>query len=105
MKNSRRYWTRELKLKILMEIEAGKTVAALGRQYNVAPVQIYNWKRLHEKYGEEAFKGNGHAYTEEARVAELERKIGQLTMDNDLLKKANNVLREHCQVVKSRGKI
>jgi len=40
-----------------------------------------------ETYGAQAFAGHGKVYTEEARIAALERKIGQLTMENDLLKK------------------
>ncbi len=33
------------------------------------------------------FAGRGHAYTDEARVNELERMVGRLTMENDFLKK------------------
>ena len=47
---------------------------------------IGKWRTADEKYGERAFAGNGHAYTEDARVAELERVIGQLTVENLLLK-------------------
>jgi hypothetical protein len=39
-------------------------------------------------YADRAFAGNGQAYTDEAHVAELERMIGCLTMENDLLIKA-----------------
>ena len=35
-----------------------------------------------------AFAGRGKAYTDEARIAELERMVGRLAMENDLLKKA-----------------
>jgi hypothetical protein len=39
------------------------------------------------KYNDQAFAGQGNAYTDEARVHELERMVGQLTMENDFLKK------------------
>ena len=32
--------------------------------------------------------GNGRLYKDDARIAELERMLGQLTMENALLKKA-----------------
>jgi transposase len=48
---------------------------------------ISRWCRQHRKYKDRAFTGNGRAYTDEARIAALERKVGQLTMENDLLKK------------------
>jgi hypothetical protein len=44
--------------------------------------------RTNRKYKDQAFAGRGKAYTEEARIAELERMVGRLTMENDLLKKA-----------------
>ena len=35
------------------------------------------WQKLHEQYAANAFQGNGHAYTQEAKIAELERLVGQ----------------------------
>ncbi|MGI4788736.1 MAG: hypothetical protein ACRYFS_07780 [Janthinobacterium lividum] len=43
------------------------------------------WQKLHTQYAQSAFQGNGHTYTEDAKVAELERLIGQLTIENSLL--------------------
>jgi len=88
MSQARRKWPKEVKLRILMEIAAGKSVVQAARENDLAPVQIYEWQRQYKKYGDVAFKGNGNAYTTEAKIAELERKVGQLTMENDLLKKA-----------------
>ena len=45
------------------------------------------WQKLHEQYAQNAFQGNGHAYTQEAKIAELERLIGQQTVEISLLKK------------------
>jgi hypothetical protein len=42
---------------------------------------------LQQQYAEQAFAGNGMRYRDEARMAELERMVGQLTMENALLKK------------------
>ena len=39
------------------------------------------WQALQEKYAHDAFHGNGHAYTQEAKIAELERLIGQQTVE------------------------
>jgi transposase len=48
---------------------------------------VNKWQKLNEQYAQSAFQGNGHIYTEDAKVAELERLIGQLTIENSLLKK------------------
>lgn len=84
----RRQFTKELKLQIIREIEAGKPTAQAAREYQVHPALIGRWCKQHQQYAERAFAGNGHTYHEEARIAELERLIGQLTMENTLLKKA-----------------
>ena len=84
----RRQFTKEFKLRIIREIEAGKSPAQAARQYQLHPNTIAKWQKQHEKYAERAFAGNGNAYTDEARIAELERMIGQLAMENAVLKKA-----------------
>lgn len=84
----RRQFTKEFKRQVIREIEAGKPLAQAAREHQLHPNTIIKWRRLHQQYAEKAFAGNGNAYTDEARIAALERKIGQLTMENDLLKKA-----------------
>ena len=83
----RRVFSKEFKEQILLEIESGKSLAQVAPERQLHPVMICKWRSQREKYGAQAFAGNGRAYTDEARIAALERKIGQLTMENDLLKK------------------
>ena len=84
----RRLFTREFKLQVLREIEAGKSVAQASREHQLHPTLISKWQKQHSQYAEQAFSGHGNSYKDEARLAELERMIGQLTMENALLKKA-----------------
>ena len=83
----RRTFTREFKLQVIREVEAGKTQAQVARDYQLSDNTISKWRRELRKYKERAFAGRGHAYTDEARVNELERMVGRLTMENDFLKK------------------
>src|SRR5882762_566161 len=82
----RRTFTREFKLQVIREVEAGKPQAQAAREYQITDNTISRWRTQHRKYNDRAFSGRGHAYTDEARTAELERMIGRLTMENDLLK-------------------
>lgn len=84
----RRKFTRELKLQVVREVDAGKPVARVAREYDIHPTQIIKWQQLHQQYAEQAFAGNGHGYRDEVRTADLERMVGQPTMENALLKKA-----------------
>lgn len=83
----RRRFTREFKLQILREIEAGKSIAQAAREHELHPNLITRWRSLHSEYAQQAFAGNGNHYKQEARIAELERLVGRLTLENDFLKK------------------
>lgn len=84
----RRQFSREFKLQVLAEITAGKSLAQAAREHQLSPTLINRWQKQYRQYPKQSFPGNGRAYTDEARIAELERMVGRLTMENDLLKKA-----------------
>jgi transposase len=85
--SKRRTYTREFKLKVLGEIEAGKSQAQAAREYQLSETAIYKWRQQLNRYKEQAFAGQGKVYTDEARVNELERMVGRLALENDFLKK------------------
>lgn len=87
MSIKRRIFTRDFKLQVIRQVQAGKSIAQAAREHELHPNLIAKWQKLHAQYAQSAFQGNGHAYTEDAKVAELERLIGQLTIENSLLKK------------------
>lgn len=93
----RRRFTREFKRQIVREIEAGKPPAQAAREYQIHPTLVLRWRQEHLRYAERAFMGNGCLQKDEARIAELERMIGQLTMENALLKKALLRLKAHAR--------
>jgi len=103
MSLKRRVFSKEFKEQVLLEIETGKSLAQAAREHEVNATLLAKWRSQRERYGERAFAGRGRAYTEEARVAALERKIGQLTMENDFLKKALATLDEIRNSGKSSG--
>jgi transposase len=97
---ARRVYSRELKVAAMREIDNGRTMAEVARQLELSPKLLERWRGEWRARGEAAFPGIGRrgmspAVTELQRIAELERKIGQLTMGNDFLKKALQHFREH----------
>ena len=88
MSLKRRQFTKEFKVQVVREVEAGKSVAQAAREHQLHPNTIIKWRKLHQQYAERAFSGNGQTYRDEARISELERLVGQVTMENSLLKKA-----------------
>ena len=94
----RRRFTRDFKFQVVYEVESGKSVGQVAREHQLHPTMINRWRREHQRYAELAFSGNGKSLKSEARMAELERMLGQLTMENALLKKALLRLESRLQV-------
>jgi transposase len=85
---NRRRLTREFKLQVVREGEAGKPPAQAAREPQVHPTLIVRWRQEPLQYAERAFTGNGRLCKAEARIAALARRLGQLTLENARLKKA-----------------
>jgi len=97
---ARRVYSRDLKIAAMREMDGGRTISELARQLELSPKLLERWCGEWRARGERAFPGVGRralalAFSERQRIAELERKIGQLTMENDFLKKACEHFREH----------
>ena len=92
MTRKRRSFTKEFKLERIRELENGKKAVQIGREYGILPSLISSWKKDYYENPGQAFQGNGNIYKDEAKIAELERKIGQLYIENEFLKKALKTL-------------
>jgi transposase-like protein len=90
MAKPHRSFPREFKLQLVREIEAGtSSMAELARRHEVHPNLILKWVKQYRAKGDEAFKHDivGDGSAPEAKIAELEQTIGQLTVENRFLKK------------------
>ena len=84
----KRMYSRETKIAALNELQAGKSVAEVCREYEINANVLYRWKCEYKKDPERAFSGKGNISTAEARIARYERLVGELYAENRLLKKA-----------------
>jgi len=101
---SRHSFTTEFKSKVaLSALREDKTIAELSKLHEVHPTQINKWKSLVINNIQSIFtNGDNSKKTNKpdssaVRIGALERKVGELTMDNDFLKKNW----ENCQQKKS----
>jgi transposase-like protein len=98
---SRGVYSRELKITAMRALEAGATTTEIARKYQLSPKLLERWRSEWRAKGESAFPGIGRrgadlpTLEDSRRIAELERKIGQLTMENGFLKKALQHFRDH----------
>jgi transposase-like protein len=97
---SRAVYSRDLKVTVMRALDAGAARGEIARKYQLSPKLLERWRSEWRAQGEMAFPGIGRRQLEVPtddgrRVAELERKIGQLTMENDFLKKALQHFKDH----------
>ena len=98
---SRTTYSRDLKVATMRAIDTGSTIGEIARKYQLSPKLLERWRGEWRAKGELAFPGIGRrgvdlpAVEDARRIAELERKIGQLTMENDFLKKGLQHFRDH----------
>jgi transposase-like protein len=82
---SRRQFTREFKLAAVRRLEEGVSIAEVARGLEVNPNVLHRWRREFRQGPGNAFPGKGQRRWSEGRIAELERKIGQQTLEIDFL--------------------
>ena len=98
---SRTVYSRDLKIAAMRALDAGATGGEIARKYQVSPHLLERWRGEWRAKGDLAFPGVGRrgvslpAVEDARRIAELERKVGQLTMENDFLKKAFQHFKDH----------
>jgi transposase len=88
MKKTRRRYDREFKISVVAELESGKPLAQIAREHGIHPSLPSRWREELAGNPEKAFSGNGNKYKDQARIAELERLLGQAHAEIELLKKA-----------------
>ncbi len=90
----RKKYTGAFKSKVGMEALMGiKTVSQIARSYQVHPAQVTQWKATIRDRLPELFEpGRGAAENQQELIAQLQEKIGQLTIEGDRLKKERRQL-------------
>ncbi len=90
MKRQRRKHTAEFKARIALEaIKGVKTISQIAKEFEVHPVMVSAWKkdmmeRLPEVFEKKNTRKDKHI---EQETEQLQRKVGQLTMEVDFLEK------------------
>lgn len=88
MSLKRRQFTREFKLMVIRDVEAGKSQAEIARQYQINHSTIRQWVSRYGRNPGTLLDPDKSSTKETARMAEMERLVGRLSLENDILKKA-----------------
>jgi transposase len=86
----RRRFTPELKARVVLELIGGvQSLAEVCRQYHLKPQTVSRWKAEFLEKAPQLFQTREQSSQEQARIAELERMIGRLTLELEIAKKAS----------------
>jgi len=90
---TRRRFTREFKARVVLELISGaKSLAEVCRQYQLNSPMVTRWKSEFLEKAPQLFQTGEQNSQEQARIAELERLIGRLTLELEIAKKASAML-------------
>ena len=78
--------TKEFKQKLLREVEQGEAAATVARRYAVSRQLIYEWQQKQRDGVLQDIDAQREAQLVRS-VRDLQLKVGQLTMENEFLKK------------------
>jgi len=88
--SSRRSFTGEFKSQVVEEyLSSRSSVAQLSRRHEISPELIYRWKKQYAE-GELTGAASKDDIALKLRVLELEKLVVELSIDNQLLKKAKD---------------
>jgi transposase-like protein len=83
---SRRKFTKEMKLAAMQQLDRGSSAAEVARAFEINPNLLHRWRKEFRQGPGNAFSGSGKRRWDEPRIAQLERKVGQQTLEIDFLK-------------------
>lgn len=101
-----RWYNFEFRKAAVERARMAASIPALSKELGVHYSQVYRWLRIYEERGEAGLQTHGRSgrpsrtpeppepTDPQRRIAELERKIGQQTLDLDFLKRAFKRVKE-----------
>ena len=97
----RKTFSKETKLAVVYELQAGKTLAQVCREQDVSASAASRWQREYNEKPTHAFAGRGVAISADAKIAELERTVGRQHMQIEFLKKVYQALQQQLAKAKN----
>jgi transposase-like protein len=93
MARTRRNFSAEFKTKVVLEIISGsKTAADICCEYNLKPDLVSHWKNQFLANAVQVFESDTKVDPQQARIEELERLAGKLSLELEVAKKALTLL-------------
>jgi transposase len=73
---------------VRLTLESDKSVRQVAEDLGIPEKLLSRWRSEQARAGTEAFRGHGRRTAAEEELSQLRRKVAELTMERDILKKA-----------------
>ena len=71
--------------------EQGKSVSSVAKDIGIHENTIYKWINQYNTHKENAFPGSGNLRPEDEELRKLKKRVADLEMENELLKKVTAI--------------
>jgi transposase len=93
MARTRRNFSAEFKTKVVLDLISGtKSTVDVCREYSLKPDLVSHWKSQFLANASQVFKNGTQVDPQQARIEELERLAGKLSLELEITKKALTLL-------------
>lgn len=90
--SKRRTFSPEFKTQRVLEVLSGRSLAEVCREHELKYDLLVRWKTQFLANAPRLFQLERSAQTDQARIAELERMVGRLSMELEIAKKVSSWL-------------
>ena len=93
MKRERRIYDSAFKVKAVQLSKERDNISELARELGIKATMLYKWRKEYEEFGEGSFPGKGNLKLtpEQEKIYELEKKLKDVELERDILKKAISI--------------
>ena len=78
-------WTAKRKIEVVLELLRGVEAAQLARENGISQSRLFEWRDLFLEGGKAELKFKRRKDPKEKEISRLERKVGQLTLQVEIL--------------------
>ena len=96
-------WSANKKLDVVLRLLRGEKLEEVGREVGVEAHRLEAWRDEFLDAGKEGLKGKRGTTEEDRRLRDAERKIGELTLENEVWKKVAEKWGSRCRRRSGRG--
>ena len=93
MSTNRRHYSAQFKAQVVLQVLMGeKTSSEICRSHKLHASVLNRWRKEFLEHADSIFESDSASQADQQRIADLERLVGQITMQLEIAKKASQYI-------------